>query len=212
MNQIKNFLLNNFNIIVWLILITIIYSGYTGNYNILLYLFLLYVIFLVGFWIVIIFRNRSELLSLKLKDLKPFLTSSSLLKIFFTLIIVGTIFQSIFSTSPILFYGEKKEKIINAIAGDMAEPVMREDGVMWQSLNDNNNGIKFIYTLPYSSSVSDTIFKNQTKEGAIKTLKKTFSNKQISLLKNYDITFRFLHYNASDSLVNEIIVNPNEDF
>lgn len=212
MNQIKNFLLNNFNIIVWLILITIIYSGYTGNYNILLYLFLLYVIFLVGFWIVLIFRNRSTLRSLQLKDLKPFLTSSSLLKIFFTLIIVGTIFQLIFSASPILFYGENKEKLINKIIGDMAEPEMREDGIIWQSFNDNNNGIKFIYTLTDLSTVSDTILTNRTKEEVVNKFKKAFSDKMISELQFYDITFQFLFYNASDSLVNEIIVNPNEDF
>ena len=204
MNQIKNFFLDNF---ITIFCVIIFYSYYTENYNILLYLFLLYVIFLVGFWIVLIFRNRSTLRSLQLKDLKYFLTSSSLYRIFWVIIIIGIYYY----VSPILFYGEKKEKIINAIA-DMAEPEMREDGIIWQSFNDNNKGIKFIHTLTDLSTVSDTIFTNRTKEGAIKSLKKTFSNKQITQLKNYDITFRFLFYNASDSLVNEIIVNPNEDF
>ena len=205
MNQIKKFFLNNFILIVCII---IFYSYYTENYNILLYSFLLYIIFLVGFWIVLIFRNRSILRSLQLKDLKYFLTSSSLLRIFWVIIIIGIIYY----VSPVLFYSEKKEKIINEIIGDMAEPEMREDGIIWQSFNDNNNGIKFIYTLTDLSTVSDTIMTNRTKEEMVNKFKKAISDKMISELQFYDITFQFLFYNASDSLVNEIIVNPNEDF
>ena len=94
----------------------------------------------------------------------------------------------------------------------MAEPEMREDGIIWQSFNDNNNGIKFIYTLTDLSTVSDTILTNRTKEEVVNKFKKAFSDKMISELQFYDITFQFLFYNASDSLVNEIIVNQNEDF
>ena len=95
---------------------------------------------------------------------------------------IGFIFKSIYSTYPILFYGENKEKMINAIVGDNSKINVRSDGSTFTSLNDNNNGIKFIFALPYSSTVSDTILTNKTKVETINVLKEIFSDKQISKL------------------------------
>ena len=204
MDRIKNFFLNNFIIIILLPLCYLVYNRY---YNILLYLFLIYIISLAGFWIFAAFR------AYQLKDLKTVLTRSLLLKLFYFLIIIGFVVKSIHSVYPILFYGENKEKMINAIVGDnskiIVDPVY---GTTWSSLNDNNNGVKFIYTLPYSSTVSDTIFTNKTKEETINVLKEIFSDKQISKLQDYDIYFKFQYYNQNDYLVKEINIDPNEDF
>tara|TARA_B110000879_G_scaffold121374_1_gene160829 strand:- start:75 stop:698 length:624 start_codon:yes stop_codon:yes gene_type:complete len=207
MNKIKNFFLNNY---IKIILLTLCYLAYNEYYNILLYLFLLYVISFGGIGIFAAFR------AYQLKDLKTVLTRSLLLKLFYLLIIIGFVVKSIPSvldSLTILFYAENKEKMINAIAGDNSkinvDPVY---GTTWSSLNDNNNGVKFIYTLPYSSTVSDTIFTNKTKEETINVLKEIFSDKQISKLQDYGIYFKFQYYNQNDYLVKEINIDPNKDF
>ena len=207
MNKIKEFFLENY---IKIILLTLCYLFYNEYYNILIYLFLLYVISLVGFWIFAIFRlyKLKELIT----KLKTVLTGSFLLKFFLIFLTIGFIFKSIYSTYPILFYGENKEKMINAIVGDNSKINVRSDGSTFRSFNDNNNGIKFIFTLPYSSTVSDTIFTIKTKEETINVLKEKFSDKQISKLQDYDIYFKFQYYNQKDYLVKEINIDPNEDF
>jgi hypothetical protein len=202
MDRIKNLFLNNFIIIIVLPFIYLIYNGY---YNILKYLFLLYVISFVGFWIFAIFR------SYKLKELKTVLTGSFLLKFFLIFLTIGFIFKSIYSTYPILFFGENKEKIINAFVGNSKINV-RSDGSTFTSLNDNNDGIKFIYTLPnYSSTESESLPPSTSKEETINYLKKIFTDKDIRKFKNYDIYFKFLYYNQNDFLVREIKIDTNKD-
>ena len=185
-------------IIILLTLLTLCYLIYNEYYNILLYLFLIWIISVAGIWIYIAFS------AYQLKDLKRILTRSLLLKLFYLLIIIGFVVKSIPSvldSLTFLSYGENKEKIINAITGNNSKINVRSDGSTFTSLNDNNNGIKFISTLPYySSTESDSLPTSTTKKGTINFLKEIFSDKQISQLQDYDIYFKFQYYNQNDYL------------
>lgn len=146
-------------------------------------------------------------------DLKTILTRSSLVKLFYFSIIIGFVVKSIDSIYPILFYGENKEKIINEFVLGNSKTVIRPDGSTITTLNDNNDGIKFIFTLPYySSNESYSLPTSTTKGETINSLKKIFRDDDIKRFKNYDIYFKFQFYNQNNILIREIKINPNEDF
>jgi hypothetical protein len=206
-DKIKNFFLNNFIIII---LITLCYLIYNEYYNILLYLFLIWIISVAGIWIYAAFR------AYQLKDLKIILTRSLLLKLFYLLIIIGFVVKSIPSvldSLTFLYYNENKEKIINALVASNSKTSVRSDGSTFTSINDNNDGVKYIFTLPYySSTESDSLPTSTTKEETINYLKEILKDEDIRRFKNYDIYFKFMYYNQNNYLVREIKIDPNKDF
>ena len=203
MDKIKNFFLNNF---ITIFLITLCYIIFIGDYSVLLYLFLIYIVSVAAIWI---FIAIGAIRVFRFKDLKAVLTRSFLVKLFYVLIMIGLLVKTIDSIYYILIYSEKKEKIINSIVGD---PILRPDGSTLTTINDNNDGVKFIFTLPYySSTESDSLPASTTKEETIKTLKKYFLEKDLKKFKKYDIYFKYLYYNQNDYLVKEIKIDPNED-
>ena len=200
MDKIKNFFSKYF---IAIFLVTLCYLILFGDYSVLLYLFLIYIVSVAAIWIFGAIRV------FRFKDLKAVLTRSFLVKLFYVLIMIGLLVKTIDSIYYILIYSEKKEKIINSIVGD---PILRPDGSTLTTINDNNDGVKFIFTLPYySSTESDSLPASTTKEETIKNLKKYFLEKDLKKFKKYDIYFKYLYYNQNDYLVKEIKIDPNED-
>lgn len=203
MDKIKNFFSKYF---IAIFLVTLCYLILFGDYSVLLYLFLIYIVSVAAIWI---FIAIGAIRVFRFKDLKAVLTRSFLVKLFYVLIMIGLLVKTIDSIYYILIYSEKKEKIINSIVGD---PILRPDGSTLTTINDNNDGVKFIFTLPYySSTESDSLPASTTKEEKIKTLKKYFLEKDLKKFKKYDIYFKYLYYNQNDYLVKEIKIDPNED-
>ena len=203
MDKIKNFFSKYF---IAIFLVTLCYLILFGDYSVLLYLFLIYIVSVAAIWI---FIAIGAIRVFRFKDLKAVLTRSFLVKLFYVLIMIGLLVKTIDSIYYILIYSEKKEKIINSIVGD---PILRPDGSTLTTINDNNDGVKFIFTLPYySSTESDSLPASTTKEETIKTLKKYFLEKDLKKFKKYDIYFKYLYYNQNDYLVKEIKIDPNED-
>jgi len=207
MDRIKNFFINNF---LKIILLTLCYLIYYEYYNILLYLFLIWIISVAAIWVYFAFS------AYQLKDLKKILTRSILLKLLYLSIIIGFVVMAIpqvLDSLTFLYHGENKEKIINAFVVNNSKPSVRSDGSTFTSINDNNEGVEYIFTLPYySSTESDSLPTSTTKKETINFLKEIFKDEDIRRFKNYDIYFKFMYYNQNNYLVREFKIDPNKDF